>query len=108
MIKEIINFCKDLEGLEAEHNDLSVIGIPSQKLTKQNKKVAQTLAEFPKKRKIFTPCPIHLESDPLHSMEDCETLKQEATVLRKLYVARRKTPRKGKKVSFKKPNEQFN
>ena len=69
-IKEIIDFCKDLEGLEAEHNDLSVIGIPSQMLTKRNKKVAQTSAERPKKRKIFTPCPIHLERNPLHSMED--------------------------------------
>ena len=79
-IKEVLDFCKDIEGIEAEHGDLSIADNPM--IHASGKPKAKPRALFPKstsnkKRKFrsFEPCPIHPNSNPPHSRDECEVLK---------------------------------
>ena len=106
---KIVNFCRELEGIESEHGSLDVIGI-SKKSTRRSpvsKKpdppVAQPRRSFKKRsRDKFEgldksgPCPIHPNLP--HTMGQCEKLKSLIEAERSNYSKRSKT----KTVSFKK------
>ena len=82
---EIVSYCRDLEGVEAEHGNLDVMGVYEKQRrpkkdppglnhqqTAKRRKRKRGRNEFEEKQ--FTPCPIHPNGK--HSMEDCRALKK--------------------------------
>ena len=82
---EIVSYCRDLEGVEAEHGNLDVMGVyekqrrtkkdpPGFSLSKTTKRSAKKRNRKNYEENNFTPCPIHPHGK--HSMADCRTLKK--------------------------------
>ena len=106
---KIVNFCRELEGIESEHGSLDVIGIQKKSTRKSPvlKKPDPPVAQPKRSQKKRTrdkfegldksgPCPIHPNLP--HTMGQCEKLKSLIETERSNYTKRSKT----KTVSFKK------
>ena len=100
-VKEILDFCKEIEGLEAEHGSLSVVGVPDPQVKstpsstsskRKRKRDTSVKFELSKDQKDKKYCPIHGYCN--HTAEDCIHLKTAIANGKKSYLE--------KKNSFKK------
>ena len=95
----IVNFCRDLEGIEAEHGSLDVIGVfkdkPKKKVKssrKQDSPVSQPRKNLKRSRDTFedsAKCPIHPGAN--HTAAECDVMKKLISTEREKYVKKRKT-----------------
>ena len=90
-VKKILNFCKDIEGLEAEHGSLSVVGVHDPKKTKKasiriKRKCDLQSPDTPSCPKGQKYCPIHGHCS--HTAENCVLLKTAITNGKKAYLAK--------------------
>ena len=109
--KEILEFCKEIEGIEAEHGPLAVTGVPdnlkprpSPKLgNKPNRKRKHDQTKNPeahssKKGKKY--CPVHGWCS--HTAEECISLKDVISTGKRKYTEKRQKTSGGKDKMFSK------
>ena len=94
----IVNFCRDLEGIEAEHKSLGVIGVfnDKKKKSKLSKKpdspVYNSRKNVKRSRETFEgngKCPIHPGAN--HTAAECDVMKKLISQECEKYVKKRKT-----------------
>ena len=90
-VKEILDFCKEIEGLEAEHGSLSVVGVPDPRPksttssgTKRKRERTVKFSDEPAPNKGQKYCPIHGHCS--HSAAECTLLKSAIANGKKQYL----------------------
>lgn len=109
--KEILDFCKDIEGLEAEHGSLAVAGVTdnrrsstpktNSRSSRKRNRESKTSSESESGGKGQKYCPVHGWCS--HSAEDCVSLKDAISSGKRKYTERRhKSSGRKDKSSFSK------
>ncbi len=103
---DILNLCKEIEGIEAEHGDLSVTGVHNTRRPKRQKSSHSSKSSKRKRNHTDSSnsnsgskiCPIH---GPGHSAEECLLLKSAIANGKKDYLDRKNDRKRfDKKKSF--------
>ena len=110
-IKDILEFCKEIEGLESEHGSLAIAGVPNTKTTpsvpksnrdsrKRKRKSTSGYKTDVSDSKSDKYCPIHGYGS--HTAEECILLKTAISNGKKSYLSRKKQFKPNDKKSYSK------
>ena len=110
--KDILDFCKDIEGLEAEHGSLAVAGVTDNKRssaptnsTSSSRKRKRESRRSPKSEsseKGQKYCPVHGWCS--HTAEDCVALKDAISSGKRKYTEKRQKTSGGSDKTYSKQN----